>query len=265
MKTTITTLALILLLAVSCKKKIKAPDAVETFTIQSTYASANYEIKVALPANFDKQNKKYSTIYVLDGEDNFNFVAHHSKESSKKYSKENSLVVSIGYGNDRSFDYTPTEGDHKGGGASKFLDFVEKELIPKMQSDFAADTTRMSRLVLGHSFGGLFEVYAFTKRNYVFGNYLMLSPSIWFDNEIVLEYELENRNSIKNNNPLVFLGIGQLENSGRMQAPFEAFFQILSKNYSSIQLMKNSVQDMDHMGSRNPNIIKGLDFYYQNK
>jgi predicted alpha/beta superfamily hydrolase len=261
----ITTIALILFITVSCKKKIKHPDMVETFNIQSSNASASYEIKVALPVNYDKQNKKYSTIYVLDGEDNFNFVAHHSKELSNKYSKENALIVSIGYGNDRSFDYTPTKSNHNGGGAEQFFKFIEKELIPKMETDFSADTNRTGRAILGHSFGGLFCVYAFAKHNEVFGNYIILSPSIWYDNEIVLEYELENRANIKNEDQVVYLGIGELENSGRMQAPFEAFYQILNNNYSSIRLAKHSVQYMDHVGSRNPNIIKGLDLYFQNK
>ena len=57
----------------------------------------------------------------------------------------------------------------------------------------------------------------------------------------------------------------QLENAGRMQAPFQAFYQRLNNDYSGIQLLKNSVPQMDHVGSKNPNIIKGLDFYFQNK
>jgi hypothetical protein len=64
---------------------------------------------------------------------------------------------------------------------------------------------------------------------------------------------------------LVFLGIGELENAGRMQAPFEAFYQTLIKYYPETNLVKNSVPRLDHMGSKNPNIEKALDFYFQNK
>lgn len=260
----ITKIALILILAVSCKKKITAPESVQQFSIQSTSNSGSYDIKIALPENYTP-NKKYSTLYLLDGDENFNTVAYHCKKLSSKYSKDNVLVVSIGYGNNRTLDYTPTNASEGQGGAQAFMDFIQNELIPRMQSDFAIDTNRSGRVILGHSFGGLFGTYAFTKRSSVFGNYLMLSPSLWYDNEILLQYEQDNRSSINNKNQLVFMGIGQLENAGRMQAPFEAFYQRLHNYYSGIKLTKNSVSQMDHVGSKNPNIIKGLDFYFQNK
>jgi predicted alpha/beta superfamily hydrolase len=145
------------------------------------------------------------------------------------------------------------------------MQFIEKELIPQIEKEVAADTARSSRVIFGHSFGGLFAAYAFTEHNNVFGNYLMLSPSIWYDNEVILQYEKNHRDSIKNCDQLVFLGIGQMENGGRMQAPFEAFYQQLCKHYSSTKLQKNSVSHLDHVGSKNPNIEIGLDFYFQHK
>lgn len=257
-------LTILLLLALSCKKKIQAPDAVQQFTIQSTSNSGYYDIKVAIPESYNG-NKKYSALYILDGDDNFNFVADQCKKLSRKYAKDNVLVVSIGYGHNRTQDYTPTNAPEGQGGAPAFMDFIYKELIPKMESDFSVDTTRSGRIILGHSFGGLFAAYAFTNHNTVFGNYIMLSPSLWYDNEILLQYEQVNRTSINKENQLVFLGIGQLENSGRMQAPFKAFDLRLNNHYPGIKLLKNSVSQMDHVGSKNPNILKGLDFYFQNK
>ena len=259
------TITLILLVAVSCKKKIKAPDSVQEFTIQSTSNSGAYNIKVALPESYGAQNKKYSTVYVLDGDENFNFVADQCKKLCSRYSKDNVLIVSIGYGHNRTLDYTPTNAPEGEGGAPGFMNFIKKELIPHMQLEFAADTNRSGRVILGHSFGGLFASYAFTNHNHVFGNYLMLSPSLWYDDEILLQYEQDNRSLINNKNQVVFLGIGQLENAGRMQAPFEAFYQRLNNYYSGISLQKNSVSQMDHVGSKNPNITKGLEFYFQNK
>ena len=262
--TSIIILALILIITGSCKKNISEPYSVQQFTIQSKSNSGSYDIKVALPDNYDV-NKKYATIYVLDGEDNFDFVACYSKKLSCKYYKNNVLVVSIGYGNNRTLDYTPTSASEGQGGGPSFMNFMQNELRPRMESDFSVDTNRSCRVILGHSFGGLLAAYAFTKYNSVFGNYLILSPSLWYDDEIILQYEQDNRSIINNKNQLVFMGIGQLENSGRMQAPFEAFYQRLNNYYSGIKLQKKSEKWLDHVGSKNPNIIKGLDFYFQNK
>jgi uncharacterized protein len=61
------------------------------------------------------------------------------------------------------------------------------------------------------------------------------------------------------------MGIGDAENLGRMQAPFESFYQTLRENYSDIKLSKNVEKNLDHSGSRNPNIGKGLNYYFQNR
>lgn len=247
----------------SCQKEVFNVDSTDSFSIESMFTSATYPIKVALPENYSPETQTYATIYLLDGEDNFDFVAEHCKKISTDLSTSNVVVVSIGYGNDRKDDYTPTKAKEGGGGAEQFMQFIEHELIPRIENEYAVDTLRSSRIILGHSFGGLLGAYAFTNHNEVFGNYLLLSPSIWYDNEIMLRLEQENRSSNSNNQQLVFLGLGQLENEGRMLAPFEAFYQRLQHNYDYMVLQRNIAPHLDHVGSRNPNILKGLDFYFK--
>ncbi len=257
--------AIVLFLLASCSEEEFNPDLTRQFTIESTSIGATYTIKVALPDNYNSSAEKFSTIYVLDGDQDFNLVANTCKSLSDCYSVPNVLVVSIGYGRDRSIDYTPTKTDSNTGGAPQFLSFIENELIPKVEQDFNVETTRESRVILGHSYGGLFGTYTFAANNKLFGNYILLSPSLWFDNEVALVQEKENRPVNKDIRQLVFLGIGEAENSGRMQAPFEAFHQILRDNYSAVSLSKNREANLDHMGSKNPNIEKGLCYYFQNR
>lgn len=260
-----TSVIMLLFLLSSCKKEVFNSGATQEFTLQSTANGASYDIKVGLPDNYNPSIEKYATIYVLDGKEIFGFVANKCKEICDNYAAKNVLVVSIGYGKDRSIDYTPTKISEVTGGAPQFLNFIETQLIPAMEHDFNADTTRASRVILGHSYGGLFGGYAFAVNNKVFGNYLLLSPSFWFDNLVALQMEKDNRADSKNRKQLVFMGIGEAENAGRMQAPFEAFYQSLHNNYSNIKIEKNTEKNLDHLGSRNPNISKGLNFYFQNR
>ena len=168
----------------SCNEEKFDPALTRTFTVESASIGATYPIQVALPENYNSSGEKFSTIYVLDGEQDFDLVANTCKSLSDRYMVPNAIVVSIGYGRDRSIDYTPTETGSSTGGAPEFLAFIANELIPKIEQDFNADTARESRVILGHSYGGLFGAYAFAVNNNVFGNYIMLSPSLWFDNEI---------------------------------------------------------------------------------
>lgn len=260
---------LLVLLLASCKKEVFSPSLIQEFSILSTSNGAKYDIKVALPQNYSPETQKYPAIYVLDGDENFSFVAENCNKISSDLSISNVLVVSIGYGNNRAVDYTPVSGGggavNGGGGAEKFMLFIKNELIPEMENDFGADSLRKNRTILGHSFGGLFGAYAFTKYNNVFGNYILLSPSLWYENEIVFKLEQENQNVNKNNQQLVFLGMGQVENSGQMLAPFEAFIQLLQNDYPDIKIMSHIEPQLSHQGSRKPNIIEGLNFYFQNR
>lgn len=249
----------------SCKKEAFDPERTQTFSLQSTANGARYDIKVGLPADYNPGVVKYATIYVLDGEANFDLVARQCQEMSDQYGVENVLVVSIGYGLDRSIDYTPTKVSSTTGGALSFLHFIENQLIPAMEANFSADTTRSSRVILGHSYGGLFGANVFCVDNKLFGNYILLSPSLWYDDLISLKLEQTTRAENKDKEQLVFMGIGEAENFGRMQAPFEAFYQTLRDHYTATKLLKNTEKNLGHMGSKDPNIVKGLNFYFQNR
>lgn len=256
---------LLSLLLNSCTKEVFTSGQTQEFSIQSNSNGATYGIKVGLPANYQPSLEKYATIYLLDGKEIFEYVANTCKEISDSRGTENVVVVSIGYGQDRSIDYTPTKVSSITGGAPEFLEFIKTQLIPKIEQEFQVDTARESRVILGHSYGGLFGGYAFAEDNAVFGNYILLSPSFWFDNLVTLKMENENRSANSAGKQLVFMGIGEAENSGRMQAPFEAFYQALDRNYVNIKLGRNREKDLDHMGSRKPNITKGLVYYFTNR
>ncbi len=249
----------------ACKKEAFDSALTREFEIQSTANGATYNIKVGLPADYNPEVEKYASVYVLDGEENFDFVSNKCREISDKLAVANVVVISIGYGKDRSIDYTPTEVSSVTGGGPQFLNFIETQLIPVVEENISVDTARSSRIILGHSYGGLFGSYAFTTNNKLFGNYILLSPSLWFDNLISLQFEKDNRGENKDRAQLVFMGIGETENSGRMQAPFEAFYQILRDNYTHIKLEKNIEANLGHMGSKDPNIVKGLEYYFQNR
>jgi len=77
--------------------------------------------------------------------------------------------------------------------------------------------------------------------------------------------ENDNRTKNKNSKQLVFMGIGENEERDRMLAPFDIFYQQLRNNYSHIKLEKNIENNTSHMDSRNPNIIKGLTYYFLNR
>ena len=88
---------LLVLILASCQKEEVLPILTNEFSINSTATGATYPIKVALPQDYNPATHTYATIYVLDGEENFSFVAENCEKISHELSAANVLVVSIGY------------------------------------------------------------------------------------------------------------------------------------------------------------------------
>jgi predicted alpha/beta superfamily hydrolase len=135
------------------------------------------------------------------------------------------------------------------------------ELIPKIESDYSVDTTPKSRVLIGHSHGGLLTTYFFTKHPNVFHNYLTLSPSLWYDNEILLQYETETRTNNSVINTLVFTGSGELEEIFVLRA--REWNYRLSTFYPNCIHAYQIVNNRNHRESALPNAETGLEFYFK--
>lgn len=111
-------------------------------------------------------------------------------------------IVGIGYPGDeaydglrRSWDYTPPPGrsypPHKAGGpairtggADAFLQFIVTDLRPAIELRCRVDTSRQA--LFGHSFGGLFALYALAHKPDAFSHWIAASPSIHWEDRILL-------------------------------------------------------------------------------
>ena len=229
----------------------------------SVVKGKTYDIWIYLPDNYSTSALSYPTIYVLDADADQEFVASTCKKVSDEVNTQNVIVVGIHYGDNRNVDYTPTTTSMGRGEAETFLNFINKELIPRIQRDFRADTLRSKRIIIGHSFGGLFGAYAFTKHNDVFGNYLLLSPSLFYDNTITLKYEQELRNVIKDKPQLVFIGAGSTEEA--LLPANDLFYQRLLNFYPFTKTEFHLVAGKGHLSSKNENIQEAIKFYFKNR
>lgn len=66
-----------------------------------------------------------------------------------------------------------------GSGSENFLEFITTELIRKLDHDFR---TLPRRVIVGHSFGGLFALYSLFKAPGVFKGYIIASPTLEREN-----------------------------------------------------------------------------------
>jgi predicted alpha/beta superfamily hydrolase len=70
------------------------------------------------------------------------------------------------------------------GHSDKFISFIEKELQPFIESKYHGNT---DKTIVGQSLGGLFATEVLLKKPSLFNKYIIISPSLWWDNGSLLE------------------------------------------------------------------------------
>ncbi|HMQ47287.1 MAG TPA: alpha/beta hydrolase-fold protein [Saprospiraceae bacterium] len=167
----------------------------ETVTIASEILQENRVLNIYLPEGYGKDTlRKYPLIYLLDGSMDEDFLHVVGLVQFGSFSWINMVPESIvvGISNvDRKRDFTfPTRNEQDKatfpttGGSEKFRAFLEKELIP-----FVADhyRTAAQRTIIGQSLGGLLAAEILFKQPDLFDHYVIVSPSLWWDDESLLD------------------------------------------------------------------------------
>ena len=141
--------------------------------------------------------KNYLVVYLLDGDAHFSSVVGMIQQLSSV--NGNTLVpkmIVVGIPNtNRTRDLTPTKAQldppfmdstmvANTGGGEKFISFIEKELIPKIDSEYP---TEPYRAFIGHSFGGLTVMHTLVHKPEMFNAYVAIDPSMSWDNQKLLQ------------------------------------------------------------------------------
>jgi predicted alpha/beta superfamily hydrolase len=165
----------------------------ETIVIRSDILDEERTVLVSTPPGYDRSTELYPVLYVTDGD------AHllHTRGTADFLAGNGLMprIIIVGVANtDRTRDLSPTRASLEGrngtirefptsGGASRFLDFFEKELFPYVEAHYR---TQPHRLLAGHSFGGLFALNAFFTRPAMFRSVLAVSPTLRWDEDLPL-------------------------------------------------------------------------------
>jgi predicted alpha/beta superfamily hydrolase len=164
----------------------------ETVQLQSNILKESRSLLISKPAGYDSGVDRYPVIYLLDSEMYFQLASGISHFLANDDRMPDMLVVGIVSGGTahRTHDLTPpsrAETDNRfspgNGGADAFLSFIADELIPFIDKTYR---TRPYRLLIGHSFGGLFGVYTLTTKPALFDAYIVADPSLYWNNESVV-------------------------------------------------------------------------------
>lgn len=133
------------------------------------------------------------------------------------------------------------------GQAHAFYDFITGELMPYIKEKYS---TNGQFSFIGHSFGGLFGFYCFTKPSPVFKNIIALSPSLWVnDNNIFVAEEQLWRSGIRSREITLYHSCGSAEWANRVLYSSRRMKAILDKRrYDRLKYIYTELEGKNHNG-----------------
>ena len=199
--------ALFLVCLFACDLRAKPPQKIEQASevaremfnvsdfILKSKSGEKYKIFIARQKNVARYDR---VVFMVDANAQFPILlnsyakiyANGAKQNAKAVPKLSKTVLIVGIGYDsplaydikrRTRDLTPAASGEEyanGGGAAEFYDLVKDELFPLVEKKYS--TAKSDKIYFGHSFGGLFGIYALLRDDGIFDEFFIASPSLWW-------------------------------------------------------------------------------------
>lgn len=242
----------------------------EQHIIHSTILEEDRPVIISTPVGYLEDKAHYPVIYVLDGLQNIKHTVGTVELLTESGLIPPMIIVGV-ESLDRARDLTPSNagqnvnggtgnaGIPQSGGAPKFLQFIDTELIPYVEENYR---THPYRILEGHSFGGLFGVYALMTSPELFDAFIIEAPALWWNNEEMTAQAKDFFSSHEELNKTVYFGIGGGDGWGMRQELIRYVDVIKQNEPDKFRWCHEEVGDEDHMASRLLLNYYGLKFLF---
>ncbi|TDE50031.1 alpha/beta hydrolase [Flavobacterium sp. GT3P67] len=185
--------------------------------INSKILSEKRIVNIYLPEGYNQNDTiKYPVTYLLDGSADEDFIHVVGLFQFNNFSWINRVPKSIVVGvanidRKRDFTYQTTiEEDKKRyltcGKSANFISFIETELQPFIEKKYK---TNNSKTIIGQSLGGLLATEILLKKPNLFNKYIIISPSLWWNNGSLLNEESEIYQENFKDKIDIYIGVGK--------------------------------------------------------
>jgi predicted alpha/beta superfamily hydrolase len=182
--------------------------------IKDPESARTYPLFIKLPRSYQSnKNKSYPVIYLTDAWYSFQVVSGATRLLMNSGKMQEAIIVGISYSKgsrgpaSRVRDYTHSEDlswKLPTGQAAEHTQFIEKVVFSYIEENYRVNE---QRAFVGNSLGGLLGAYILFTKPGLFNNYILGSPSVWFNNHDILKV----KTTINTNTHKVFIAVGARE------------------------------------------------------
>ena len=243
--------------------------------IQSEFLKEERAYKIHLPYSYSDTlhaQNEYPVLLLLDGYYHFWYTVNVLSFLSSHNVIPEFIVVAVP-NTDRTRDLTPTHSiqHYNGkddedflktsGGGENFLNFINKELMPKIDEDY---NTMKLKVFVGHSFGGLTATQSFLSNSSPFNAYISMDPSLWWDNRLCVE-QLKTVKSLSNTKAWFMSGANNSDDKVDTSSTREAlvlFNDLLQKQPNTLRTAFKIYENDSHNSVTLSSLNDGIRFLF---
>lgn len=163
----------------------------------------------------------------------------------------------------RRLDYTPTmrpPASNPSGGAAAYLAFLRDRAIPFIEARYRADPG--DRGIWGHSLAGLFATYALLEDSGTFHRYLISSPSLYWDDRLMVKRAAAYDESHQRLPGRVYTAFGADEPASDVEA-WELFnARLRAGEFRDLHFRADLVPEADHLTVMPTAFVRGMKAVY---
>jgi predicted alpha/beta superfamily hydrolase len=263
---------------------------IEVRELRSTILNQDLLLFVKLPWRYDQSDTSYPVLFSLDGNRSFLIFSTTSLMfETPGTNVQEIIIVGVGYKVDsdrikglaqwgawRTRDFTPVRrldidrywierltallgGENievQSGGAARFLKSLREEIIPFIETNYRVSSS--NRGLAGHSYGGLFTLYALFHTPETFRHYFAGSPAIW---EKMIDYEEEYASSHENLPAKLLITVGEKE-ADFLERTERMVRCLRSRAYPGLVIRTQVLKGMGHVEACASFIIQAISVTY---
>ncbi len=212
-----------------------------------------YRLFISLPDDYAQSGRSYPVVYILDADFNFLHLANLYRQLVRSNGVPDAILVGIGYGtvflergNNRWKDFSPTYlPKYPGsGGAKAFKEFLAGQLKPFVAGQYR---TGGPSTIHGHSMAGLFLTCLLFEQPDLFDQYLVTSPSLWWDDKRVFDYEKRYHAAHPDLKAKLFLTVAGREGKSMRKNWTTLKTTLASRGYAGLRLETRYYPDQSHI------------------